>query len=502
MPKEKSSTAARLRGYVKEFGNVFCVDGSLLFCTACSKTVATERKSQVQQHMKSAKHIANSQRKSAKQQSFSQSISIQNEGCVSLGSSRSSLPDEFSLELCKALISADIPLYAVQNATFRSFLEKYCNRSIPDESTLRKNYLHIAYTQTLTKIRNSVRDSNIWISVDESTDATGRYVANFIVGVLSVEKEESRNCFLLHSDALEKSDHSSIAKFVINSLNILWPDELHYNRVLLFVSDAAAYMLKAVRGLAVLFPKMRHLTCLAHGLHRVAETVRASFPEVDKLVSSVKKIFKKSPHRRMVFKEMAPNLKHPPEPVLTRWGTWLKAVQYYCDNWQVVKDVVSQFDCNSATAIADAQTLFQKDSVRANLVCISAHFMGLPSVIEKLECRCQPLEESLHTIKNFQQDLQLSTAPIAQACSEKLLSVLKKNPAYEDLCAISDIIRGSRVDMIEGLSAAEVLSFKYSPITSCDVERSFSKLKQVLSDKRRSLTMKHLTWILVTLCNA
>ena len=123
MPKEKKSTAARLRGYVKEFGNVFCVDGSLLFCTACSKTVATERKSQVQQHMKSAKHIAKSQRKSAKQQSFSQSISMQNEGCVSLGSSRSSLPDEFSLELCKALISADIPLYAVQNATFRFFLE-------------------------------------------------------------------------------------------------------------------------------------------------------------------------------------------------------------------------------------------------------------------------------------------------------------------------------------------------------------------------------------------
>ena len=115
MPKAKLSTAARLRGYVKEFGNDFCVDGSLLFCTACSKTVATERKSQVQQHMKSAKHIANSQRKSAKQQSFSRSISIQKEGFVSPGSSRSSLPDEFSLELCKALISADIPLYFSQN---------------------------------------------------------------------------------------------------------------------------------------------------------------------------------------------------------------------------------------------------------------------------------------------------------------------------------------------------------------------------------------------------
>jgi hypothetical protein len=40
---------------------------------------------------------------------------------------------------------------------------------------------------------------------------------------------------------------------------------------------------------------MIHTTCLAHGLHREAETVRILNPEVDKIIASVKKIFIKAP---------------------------------------------------------------------------------------------------------------------------------------------------------------------------------------------------------------
>jgi hypothetical protein len=49
-------------------------------------------------------------------------------------------------------------------------------------------------------------------------------------------------------------------------------------------------MFKAGTALKVILPNMTYLTCLAHGLHRVAETIRANFPLVGKLVSSVKKV--------------------------------------------------------------------------------------------------------------------------------------------------------------------------------------------------------------------
>jgi hypothetical protein len=50
-------------------------------------------------------------------------------------------------------------------------------------------------------------------------------------------------------------------------------------------------MVKAAKGLKMLYPKMVHLTCLAHALHRVAEEIRHSYTEVDKLISNVKKMF-------------------------------------------------------------------------------------------------------------------------------------------------------------------------------------------------------------------
>jgi hypothetical protein len=55
--------------------------------------------------------------------------------------------DEFSLELCNVLVGANIPFRKLDNPGFNQFLTKYCERNIPDESTLRKNYLSVSYQQ-------------------------------------------------------------------------------------------------------------------------------------------------------------------------------------------------------------------------------------------------------------------------------------------------------------------------------------------------------------------
>ena len=71
---------------------------------------------------------------------------------------------------------------------------------------------------------------------------------------------------------LERVNNCSIAVVLDNLMNLLWPDKV----VLLFVSDAAPYVIKAAKALQLLYPKMIHVTCLAHALHRVAEEVRGS----------------------------------------------------------------------------------------------------------------------------------------------------------------------------------------------------------------------------------
>lgn len=79
----------------------------------------------------------------------------------------------------------------------------------------------------------------------------------------------------------------------------LFQTGVQYDKVLLVLTDAASYMLKAMESLQVLFPKMLHLTCLSHGLHRVAEFVRTKFTEVNQLISKTKAIFVKVKKNRV-----------------------------------------------------------------------------------------------------------------------------------------------------------------------------------------------------------
>jgi len=90
---------------------------------------------------------------------------------------------------------------------------------------------------------------------------------------------------------------------------------------------------------------------IVHGFHRIDETIRFQFSEVDSLISNVKKIFLKAPSRIQTFKDMYPDLTLPPEPIITRWGTWLSAVLYYSNNFEKIRNVVLNLDPETAMAI-------------------------------------------------------------------------------------------------------------------------------------------------------
>jgi len=57
-------------------------------------------------------------------------------------------------------------------------------------------------------------------------------------------------------------------------MNLIWLQGVEHNNVLLIVSDAATYMVKAGKAIQTFFPKMLHVTCLAHALHRVTEQMK------------------------------------------------------------------------------------------------------------------------------------------------------------------------------------------------------------------------------------
>ncbi|KAE9534788.1 hypothetical protein AGLY_008080 [Aphis glycines] len=141
------------------------------------------------------------------------------------------------------------------------------------------------------------------------------------------------------------------------SLFLLWPEDLRRDDVLLFITDAAPYMVKAARSLDIFYTNMIHLTCLAHGLHRIAEEIRKHFPKVDNLISNGKKIFLKALSRVLFFKTELPDIPLPSQPIITRWGTWLEAAIYYSDHFQDFSRVVNMFDKNEAISIQITQRI-------------------------------------------------------------------------------------------------------------------------------------------------
>ncbi|XP_039970749.1 uncharacterized protein LOC120782507 [Bactrocera tryoni] len=201
----------------------------------------------------------------------------------------SSNQNQFAQDLCKALVASDIPLYKLRNENLKSFFfGKYVDLTIPSETSMRRIVGEI-YNETLETIRMHIKNKYLWISIDETTDSSGRYIANVVCGILDTDPEEAKKHFLVHVAELEKPDHAAIVRCFDDAIKLLDP-KFDKTVILLFLTDAAPYVVKAVTALKIFYPKMTHLTCLIHGLHRVCEKIRESSPKVDQLISSVKKI--------------------------------------------------------------------------------------------------------------------------------------------------------------------------------------------------------------------
>ena len=108
----------------------------------------------------------------------------------------------------------------------------------------------------------------------------------------------------------------------------------------LLLSDAAKYMITAGIALKSQYPKLFHMTCLAHLLHNCAMKIKSHFQDVDQLIAKVKAVTIKNKTRQAKFPAI---IGYPPQPVPTIWGSWLNAALYYAKNLPEVTAIVENF---------------------------------------------------------------------------------------------------------------------------------------------------------------
>ena len=89
----------------------------------------------------------------------------------------------------------------------------------------------------------------------------------------------------------------------------------------LLISDVAKYMITASITLKSLYPKLFHVTCVAHLLHNCVMKIKSHFEDVDQLVAKVEAVTIKNETTQAKLSAIG----YSPQRVPTRRGSWLDA---------------------------------------------------------------------------------------------------------------------------------------------------------------------------------
>jgi len=151
------------------------------------------------------------------------------------------------------------------------------------------------------------------------------------------------------------------------------------------VTDQALYMFSEFFNLKQMCSHMRHVTCIVYALNHICESVRVEYYKTKDFISEMKKILLKGPARIQIYRDVT-GLALSPVPIITHWGTWLRATVFYCKNFYKIQLFLSQFSELESETVGKAQRLVKNNDVRNELYAI--HFVKvLPDKITKIETR-------------------------------------------------------------------------------------------------------------------
>ena len=126
---------------------------------------------------------------------------------------------------------------------------------MPSETACRRTALQLSDDE-LKRIRNLVHDKQTFFIVDESTLSGTQYLIILMGSLETPHVSYLHECQLLNV--------LLIATSLLKQLTMLL--EIFF---CLLLSDAAKYMIAAGVTLKSLYPKLFHVTCVAHLLHNV-----------------------------------------------------------------------------------------------------------------------------------------------------------------------------------------------------------------------------------------
>ena len=203
--------------------------------------------------------------------------------------------------------------------------------------------------------------------------------------------------------------------------------------------------------------------------------------DVNILIKNVKKVFQKCPRRRREWMAFEGTRTAFPDPVLTRWGTWITAVKYVSDYWTPLKTYLATIPEKSSSAAAKALAKMNDGCTITRVGFIAAVSFLTQKVVasEASDFTAAKAGTQISEITAFLIDLSETGNEVAVYLSTKWQYLIEKN---QGLIKTIALCRGEGVE-----EPSEISIFAFAPCTSVEIERFFSVVKSFLTDRNNIL---------------
>ncbi|KAF0694175.1 DUF659 domain-containing protein [Aphis craccivora] len=140
--------------------------------------------------------------------------------------------------------------------------------------------------------------------------------------------------------------------------------------------------------------------------------------------------------------------------------------------------------------------LVQDNSVKFGLAFIKLHLSELCANLKTLEESNSELLKSMDIFRKIENILTNIPGPKGEKVKEKCMYVIEKNGGYKTLKCYYEVMLGKANNNLD-TTPTLLNCFKYAPITSADVERSFLLYRYILSNRRFNFNENNLEMYLI-----
>ncbi len=376
--------------------------------------------------------------------------------------------DNVHKELVTMLLKTNIPINVVDLPDFKKFFSENFNFSLMSGQTYRQKFFKELKVETKEKVKKHFYGKFFCIYLDETCDVNGRYILNIFGKTL---ENTASPILLLNTIELKKTNCETIFRELMFLIpNLTGDDQSNRNNFKAIITDGAAYCIKLGKELKKFFGNVKHVVCLCHNLHILAEEIRKKNNNANSFISELKKSLIKNKTNSNLYHNVTrlPMIKF---PVITRWGTFISCAVFLHDNFSVICDFIDKLDKDSYSilkALANNETLiFELKHV--------ASYSYIAQSIKKLESHNLPLKDQMRIYFNVKTRLADDYMKL------RFDKTYEKNPDidfFSELYFSENPIKNSL--------------FNFINLTTVSVERSFSFLRSLLSEKRRALKSENI----------